>query len=80
MQPDSLKLTAKLSVLRQLHLAASRIEDEYGDKATEKKMFLSGVQGVVSKHCAERDYDYLLARVREVREYMGDNFVHTQVA
>lgn len=43
-QPDSLKLTARLAILKWFHAIATQIEDRFGDKAADKKLFLPGVQ------------------------------------
>ena len=79
-QPDSLKLSATLCVLRHLHKVAEGIEAEYGDKSAEGAFFHCGVQGKVTRHSADREYDYFLARVAEVREHLADNLVHGQIA
>ena len=77
-QPDSLKLSATLCVLRHLHKVAEGIEAEYGDKSAEGAFFHCGVQGKVTRHSADRDYDYFLARAAEVRAHLEDNLVHNQ--
>ena len=79
-QPDSLKLSATLCVLRHLHKVAEEIEAEYGDKSAESAFFHCGVQGKVTKHSAERDYDYFIAKAAEVREHLEDNLVQDQIA
>ena len=43
-QPDSLKLTARLAILKWFHAIATQIEERFGDKAADKKLFLPGVQ------------------------------------
>ena len=77
MQPNSLKLTSTLCILKNLHRVAEAIENTYGDKSAEKTYFLSGVQGKVSKPTWSRDYTYFLARVAEVRDHLADNCVNS---
>ena len=62
-QPDPLKLTVSLAVLRHLHEVCAEIENAFGDKSAEKTYFISGVQGKITRPCWSRDYTYFLARV-----------------
>lgn len=63
-QPDPLKLTTALSVLRLLHRVCEDIDCTYGDKSAEKTLFITGVQGKITKPNWNRDYTYFLAKVR----------------
>ena len=49
MQPDSLKLTAQLAILKVVHGAAFRLDDTLGDKSSGKTFYLRGIQGKVSR-------------------------------
>lgn len=54
-QPDSLRLSCALSVLRHLHHVAAAIEERYGDKAPDRTFFLPGVQGAVARPSWNRE-------------------------
>ena len=49
MQPDSLKLSAQLAMLKLLHRAAFQLEELLGDKSSGKTFYLRGIQGQVDK-------------------------------
>jgi len=69
-QPDSLKLTCQLAALKTLHGVLAAVEEKYGDKSSERVLFIKGVQGRVAKPWAHRDYTYYLAKIEEVREHL----------
>ena len=50
MQPDSLKLSAQLAMLKLLHRAAFQLEELLGDKSSGKTFYLRGIQGQVDKN------------------------------
>ena len=47
MQPDSLKLSCQLALLKLLHRAAFTLDETLGDKSGGKTFFLRGIQGQV---------------------------------
>jgi hypothetical protein len=44
MQPDSLKLSSQLAILKLVHRTAFSLEVKLGDKAVGKTTFLKGIQ------------------------------------
>ncbi len=79
-QPDSLKLSVSLCILRHLHAVCEELDLEYGDMSAEKKLYLSAIQGRVTRYSGDRNYDYLLAKIREVKDYLGENLVPAQLS
>lgn len=77
MQPDSLKLTTQLSILKMLHQAAFQLDETLGDKSSGKAFYLRGIQGQVSRPVWSRDYLYLNGKIQEIRGYLKENCVHT---
>jgi len=77
MQPDSLKLTSQLVILKHLHAVAFRIEKTQGDKSGGRTYFMRGIQGEVCRPVWNRDYLYLLGLVQQIREYLQENCVPT---
>lgn len=77
MQPDSLKLSAQLAILKLLHKAAFQLDETLGDKSSGKTFYLRGIQGQVSRPVWNRDYFYLNGKIQEIREYLKENCVHT---
>ena len=92
MQPDSLKLTSQLAILKLLHGTAFRLDETLGDKSSGKTFYLRGIQGQVfegscydrfnlsvqvSRPVWNRDYFYLNGKIQEVRDYMKENCVQT---
>jgi len=77
MQPDSLKLTCQLAILKLVHRTAFKLDETLGDKSSEKAFYLRGIQGQVSRPVWNRDYFYLNGKIQEVRDYMKENCVHT---
>ena len=77
MQPDSLKLSSQLAMLKLLHKTAFKLDETLGDKSSGRTYFLRGIQGQVSHPVWNRDYFYLNGKIQEVREYMRENCVHT---
>jgi len=77
MQPDSLKLSSQLAMLKLLHKTAFKLDETLGDKSSGRTFFLRGIQGQVSHPVWNRDYFYLNGKIQEVREYMRENCVHT---
>ncbi len=82
-QPDSLKLSCSLEVLKLLHKVAAEVESRYGDKAADKTYFLKGVQGKISRPALTSnpgDYTYFLAKVEEVRHHLGSYLVQSALS
>ena len=48
MQPDSLKLTSQLAILKVVHRTAFKLDETQGDKASGKTFYLRGIQGQVT--------------------------------
>jgi hypothetical protein len=66
MQPDSLKLSSQLAILKLIHRTADRLEVKLGDRPVGKTIFMKGIQGEVSRPTWNRDYFYLNAKVQQV--------------
>ena len=49
MQPDSLKLSSQLAILKLLHKTAFSLDESLGDKSSGKTFYLRGIQGQVRK-------------------------------
>ena len=47
MQPDSLKLSSQLAILKVVHRTAFKLDETQGDKASGKTFYLRGIQGQV---------------------------------
>ena len=47
MQPDSLKLTSQLAILKLVHRTAFKLDETQGDKSSGKTFYLKGIQGQV---------------------------------
>ena len=47
MQPDSLKLTSQLAILKVVHRTAFKLDETQGDKSSGKTFYLRGIQGQV---------------------------------
>jgi len=77
MQPDSLKLSSQLAILKLLHKTAFSLDESLGDKSSGKTFYLRGIQGQVSHPVWNRDYFYLNGKIQQVRDYMNENCVHT---
>ena len=77
MQPDSLKLSSQLAILKMLHKAAFQLDEILGDKSSGKAFYLRGIQGQVSRPVWNRDYIYLTGKIQEIRKYLTENCVHT---
>ena len=77
MQPDSLKLTSQLAILKVVHRTAFKLDETQGDKSSGKTFYLRGIQGQVSRPVWNRDYFYLNGKIQEVRDYLKENCVHT---
>ena len=66
MQPDSLKLSSQLAILKVVHRTAFSLEQRLGDRPRGKTIFIKGIQGEVSRPVWNRDYFYLNAKVQQV--------------
>ena len=76
-QPDFLKLSCQLAILKHIQAIAFRLQSTLGDKSGQKTFFLRGIQGEVSRPVWNRDYFYLNGLVQQIREYLQENCVHT---
>ena len=66
MQPDTLKLSSQLAILKLVHRTAFTLDHSLGDKSSGKNYYLRGIQGQVSSPVWNRDYFYLNGKVQEV--------------
>ena len=73
LQPDTLKLSCQLDILKLLHQTAFYLDESLGDKSSGKTFYLRGIQGRVSRPVWARDYLYLTGKLQEVRDYLVDN-------
>lgn len=63
-QPDSLKLSCSLAVLKNLHRVANDLDAKFGDKTPDRTFFLKGIQGKVSRPNWSHDHHtYFLGKV-----------------
>jgi len=77
LQPDSLKLTCQLGILKLLQQTAFSLDETLGDKSSGKTFYLRGIQGRVSRPVWARDYLYLTGKLQEVRDYLVENLAVT---
>jgi len=77
LQPDTLKLTCQLDILKLLHQTAFCLDESLGDKSSGKTFYLRGIQGRVSRPVWARDYLYLTGKLQEVRDYLVENLAVT---
>ena len=77
LQPDSLKLSCQLEILKLLHRTAFQLDETLGDKSSGKTFYLRGIQGRVSRPVWARDYLYLTGKIQEARDHLVDNLAAT---